>query len=138
MADVPRTSLECPIIWSPGCPASGSSRRPLDVPVQNFSIFALPVKIRKRQVIQGLLLLKINFSLNHQLLCWSHKNLLSVPCRCRTFGPLKDLQWTSPAMSRTGCVIPFLMLVTRNKSVSFYWAMINLMIKIVKKRQSRQ
>ena len=55
MTDVPGTSPEHPIIWSPGRPATGSRRRPLDVPIQNFCMFVFPVKNSNRCVKQELL-----------------------------------------------------------------------------------
>ena len=48
MIDVPRTSPEHPIIWSPAYPANGSRRRPMDVPIWNFKLF---VKKKKKTVI---------------------------------------------------------------------------------------
>ena len=56
MTNVPWTFLERPIIWSHGLPATGSRRRPVEVPIQNFWIFILPVKSRDSYLIQGLLL----------------------------------------------------------------------------------
>ena len=36
MTNVPRTSPESPIIWSSGRPATGSCRRPVDIPILNI------------------------------------------------------------------------------------------------------
>ena len=44
MIDVPQMSPEYPIIWSPGRPATGSRRRPVDIHICNFRIFDFPVK----------------------------------------------------------------------------------------------
>ena len=71
MTDVPRTSPERPIIWSPGRPATGSRRRPVDVPIQNFCIFVFPVKNSNRCVKQGLLHLKNTFFIKSSFFCWS-------------------------------------------------------------------
>ena len=70
MTNVPGTSPERPIIWSPGCPATLSRRRPVDVPISNFCIFVFPVK--------------------------NMKGPLEVRWRSRTLGPLGDLQGTFP------------------------------------------
>ena len=40
MTEVPGTSPERLIIWPPGRPTTGSRRRPVDFPIQNFCIFA--------------------------------------------------------------------------------------------------
>ena len=77
------TSLERPIIWSPGCLATGSLRRLTDVPVFNFRIFALSVKNRNTYIIQELLFLENIFSLNHQFLCWFPESPLKLPYRSR-------------------------------------------------------
>ena len=84
MTDVLQTSLERSTILSQGHPLTGSCRCPVDVPVQNFQIFVLPVKNRNRCVIQGLLHLKAIFSLKHQFLCWSPESLLKISCRSLT------------------------------------------------------
>ena len=63
MTDVPGTSPERHIIWSPGCPATESCRRPVDVRIQNFCIFVFPVKTSSRCVKQELLHLKNTFSI---------------------------------------------------------------------------
>ena len=55
MTDVPGTSPERPIIWSLGRPATGSHRRPVDIPIQNFCMFVFPVKNSNRCVKQELL-----------------------------------------------------------------------------------
>lgn len=94
--NVPPTSLERPIIWSWGRPATGFCRSPVDVPVWNFWMFFLPVKNWNRYVIQGHILLKTIFSLNPQFLYWSSENPLKLPCRSQNLEPLGDLQWTSP------------------------------------------
>ena len=61
MTDVPGTSPERPIIWSPGRPTTGSRRRPADVPIQTFCVFVFPVKNSNRCVKQELLYLKNTF-----------------------------------------------------------------------------
>ena len=61
MTEVLGTSPERPIIWSPGRSATGSRRRPEDVPIQNFCIFVFPVKNSNRCVKQELLHLKNTF-----------------------------------------------------------------------------
>ena len=96
MTDVPGTSPERPIIWSPGRPATGSRRRPVDVPIQNFCIFVFPVKNSNRCVKQELLYLKSTFFIKLSFFCWSPKSPLKVPWRSRTLRPLGDLQGTSP------------------------------------------
>ena len=95
MTVVLRTSPECPIIWSPERPATGSRRCPVDVPIYNFWIFVFPVKNSNSCVKQRLLHLKNTFLSNHQSFCWSLKSPLKVPRRSRTLGPLRDLQETS-------------------------------------------
>ena len=45
---------------------------------------------------QGLLLLKLFFSLNYQFLYWSTESLLKAPCGSETLGLLEDLQGTCP------------------------------------------
>ena len=42
MTDVPGTSPEHPIIWSPGHPATGSRRCSADISIQNYCIFVFP------------------------------------------------------------------------------------------------
>ena len=101
--DVPRTSLEHLIIWSWGHPATESCRRPVEIPVWNFWIFVLSVKIRNRYVIQALLLLKTISSLNHQFWYWFHESSLKDPSRSQALRPLRDV----PGRSCAGWVVPF-------------------------------
>ena len=96
MTDVPGTSPERPIIWSPGRPATGSRRRPVDVPIQNFCIFVFPVKNSNKCVTQELLHLKNTFFIKLPIFCWCPKSPLKVPWRSWTLGPLGYLQGTSP------------------------------------------
>ena len=120
MTDVPRTSPERPIIWSPGRPATGSRRRPVDVPIQNFCIFVFPVKNSNRCVKQGLLHLKTLFSLNHQFFCWSPKSPLKVPWTYRTLGLLGDLQGRPGDVAcRLGTEYPWLYQQFENVSIVF-------------------
>ena len=73
MTNVPRTSPESPIIWSPTRPVTGSRRRPGDIPIYNFWIFVFPVRKSNECVKQRLLHLK-----------------------AASTGPLGNLQGTSP------------------------------------------
>ena len=84
MTDVPGMSPERPIIWFSRRPVTGSRRRSVDVPIQNFCIFIFPVKNSNRCVKQDLLHLKNFFSLSYQFFCWSLKSSLEVP-DVRTF-----------------------------------------------------
>ena len=61
MTDVPQTSPERPIIWSPGRLATRSRRRPMDVLIYNFWIFVFRVKNSNSCVKQRLLHLKNTF-----------------------------------------------------------------------------
>ena len=61
LADVLRTSLGGPMIWSQGRPATGSHRHHIDVPIKGFEIFALPLKYRNRYVIYIIIVAKIQF-----------------------------------------------------------------------------
>ena len=95
MTEVPGTSPVRSIIWSPGRRATGSRRRPVDVPIQNFCIFVFPVKNSNRCVKQELLHLKNTFFIKLSFFfCWSPKSPLKVPWRSRTLGPLWELQGT--------------------------------------------
>ena len=97
MTDVLQTSPERPMIWSPGHFATGSRRRPVDVPIYNFWIFVFPVKNSNRCVKQRLLHLKNTFlKSNHQFFCWSPKSPPKVSLRSQTLGHLGELQGTSP------------------------------------------
>ena len=93
MADVPGTSPKRPIIWSPGCPATGSCRCPVDIPIQNFCIFVFPLKSSNRRVKQELLHLKNTFFIKLSIF---FVGPLRVPQRSWTLRPLGDLQGTSP------------------------------------------
>ena len=134
MTDVPGTSPERPIIWSPGRPATGSRRRPVDVPIQNFCIFVFPVKNSNRCVKQELLHLKKPAFVKLSIFCWSPKSPLEVPWRSpggplevldvRTFrGPSGDV----PGTSRAGWVIAYLLtqkiilMLFRNLPVTYLW-----------------
>ena len=86
MTDVPGTSPERPIIWSPGRPATGSRRRPVDVPIQNFCIFVFPVKNSNRCVKQGLLHLKNTFFIKSSIFLLVPQSPLKVPWRSQTLG----------------------------------------------------
>ena len=101
MTNVPRTSTELPIIWSLGHPASGFRARPVDVAIENFWVFAFPVKSSNRYVKQGLLHLKNPFfkkSSIFLMVSWEFpEGPLEVP-DVRTFrGPLGDVHGTSRA-----------------------------------------
>ena len=92
MTDVPGTSPERPIIWSPGRPATVSRRRPVDVLIQNFCIFLFPVRDSNRCVKQELLHLENTFFIKLSIFCWSPKSPLKVPWSFRTFrGPSGDV-----------------------------------------------
>ena len=52
MTAVPRTSPESPIILSQGHHTTVSCRRPMDIPIQNFQIFVIPIKNSNRCVKQ--------------------------------------------------------------------------------------
>ena len=93
MTDVPGTSPERPIIWSPGRPATGSRRRPVDVPIQNFCIFVFPVKNSNRCVKQELLHLKSTFFIKLSIF---FVGPLRALWRSRMLGTLGDFQGTSP------------------------------------------
>ena len=93
MTDVPRTSPERLIIWSSGRPATGSRRRPMDVPINNFCIFVFPVKNSNRYVKLQSLHLKSTFFIK---LSFFFVGLLKFPWRSRTLGSLGDLHGTSP------------------------------------------
>ena len=93
MTDVPRTSPERPIIWSPGRPATGSRRRPVDVPIQNFCIFVFPVKNSNRCVKQGLLHLKNTFFIKSSIFVLVPLESLECP---HGGSERQDLQETSP------------------------------------------
>ena len=49
------------MILSRGRPPTGSHRPPVDVPINDFGIFAPPVKSKNRYLIEGLLLSKYYF-----------------------------------------------------------------------------
>ena len=89
--DIPRTSHHL----VQGCPASGSRRRPVDVPIQNFCIFVFPVKISNRCVKQELLHLKNTFFIKLSIFCWSPKSPFKFPWISCPLGPLGNLQETS-------------------------------------------
>ena len=100
MTDVPGTSPERAIIWSPGRPATGSRRRPVDVPIQNFCILVFPVKnSNSKTVKQELLHLKSTFFIKLSFFfCWSPKSPLKVPWRSRTLRePSGNIRGTSRA-----------------------------------------
>ena len=99
MTDVLWTSLERPIIWSPGHPATGSRRRPMDVPIYNFWIFAFPVKSSNRWVKQRLFHLKSTFFIKSSIFfCWSPKSPLEIPDVRTSRGPSEDF----PGMLHAG------------------------------------
>ena len=96
MTDVPGTSPERPIICSPGRPATGSCRRPVDVLIQNFCKFVFSVKNSNQCVEQYSLHLKSTFFIKLSFFYWSPKSPLKVPWSSRMLGPLGNLQGTSP------------------------------------------
>ena len=93
MNDVPGTSPERLIIWSPERPAAGCRGRPLDFPIYNFCKFIFPVKTSNRCVKQELLHLKDTFFI--KFFCWPPKSPLKISWRSQTLGLLGDLQGTS-------------------------------------------
>ena len=126
MTNVPGTYPERPIICSPGRSATGSRRRPVDVPIQNFCIFVFPVKNSNRWVKQELLHLKRTFfiKLSFFFLCCSPKSPLKVPWRSRTLGPLGDLQGTSPE-----CRVPAgLYIIRLFKTMKYSWKFVTMMV----------
>ena len=129
MTDVPGTSPERPIIWSPGRPATGSRRRPVDVPIQNFCIFVFPVKSSNRCVKQELLHLKSTFLLNYQFFCWSPKSPLKVPDVGTCRGPSGDVSGTL----RAGWVASFEPLFLRNLRIKIAKVFLNKSAVIPKK-----
>ena len=105
MIDVPRTSPEHPIIWSPAYPANGSRRRPMDVPIWNFKLFVFfPVKNSNRCEKQGLLHLKNTFFIKSSIfvlvLQESPEGSQEVP-DVRTFN---GSSWDGPRTSRASWV----------------------------------
>ena len=98
MTDIPQTSPERLIIWSPRRTVTQSRRRPVDVPVCNFWIFVLLVKNRNRYVIQILLLLENNFSIKPSvfvLVPWgSLEGSLQIPDVMTFRGPSGDVPGT--------------------------------------------
>ena len=95
LTDVLRISLERLIIWSPGRPTTGSRRCPIDVSVEKFWIFVLPVKSKNRYVIQGLLLLKDIFFIKLSVFVLVPENPLKVPFRSRMSETLGNFQGMS-------------------------------------------
>ena len=108
MTYVPRTSPERPV-----CPATGSCRRPVDVPIKNFWILVFPVKYSYRCVKQGLLHLKHTFFIK------SSSFVLVI--KSRTLASLGHLQGTSP-----GCRVPAGQLLPPLLMLTEIWEMLTI------------
>ena len=91
MIDVPWTSPERVIIWSPGCSATWCRRRPVKAPFRTFEYLLFQWKTL--------------FSLNQQFLCWSPKSPLKVPWRSWTLRTFRGSSGDVPGTSRDGWAV---------------------------------